>query len=220
MLDVTRLVHELLDGWGMTLALIAASAPLGLLIGVVVGTARVYAPRPIRWLAAFFQSVLRGVPLVVQLFILYYLLPRAGLLLSPFVAATVGFSLCSGAYHSEYIRSALQSLDDGQMAAARSLGMTHFNAIWHVILPQATRKAVPGCGNELVYLIKYSSLSYLVTLVDLTGAGRIQANASFRFFEVFLVVGMLYLIMVAVARLVLSWLQVRWRRSSGVLENG
>jgi len=210
-----ELFLRLLDGWAMTVRLVAVSAPVGLLVGLAVGAARVYGPLPIRWIAALFQSILRGVPLVVQLFILYYLLPRAGLLLSPFVAATVGFSLCSGAYHSEYVRGALLSIDQGQMEAARSLGMTRLEAIVYVVLPQATRKAVPGCGNELVYLIKYSSLAYLVTLVDLTGAGRIQANASFRFFEVFVVVGCLYLMMVAVARLGLACLQRRWRRSSG-----
>lgn len=208
------LAPQLLDGWIVTLKLLAVSIPLGLMIGVIVGSARIYGPRPVRIAAAIYQSVLRGVPLVVQLFIIYYVLPRAGLLLSPFVAATVGFGLCSGAYHSEYIRSAISSIPSEQMEAARAVGMSRFLAIRTIILPQAARRAVPGCGNELIYLVKYSSLAYLVTLVDLTGAGRLQASASFRFFETFLAVGVLYLLMVAAVRGALHVLQRHWRRST------
>jgi polar amino acid transport system permease protein len=208
------LVPRLVDGWILTLRLLAVSIPLGLAVGVAIGVARVYGPRPVRVAAAVYQSVLRVIPLVVQLFLLYYVLPRAGLLLSPFAAAAAGFALCSGAYHSEYIRSAISSIPFGQMEAARALGMSHFLAIRTIILPQTARRALPGCGNELVYLVKYSSLAYLVTLVDLMGAGRIEASASFRFFETFLVVGMLYLLMVAIVRAGLHLLQRYWRRST------
>jgi len=207
----------LADGLTTTLRLIASSVPLGLLLGIVAALLRVYGPRPLRAVAATYQSVFRGVPLVVQLFVLYYALPRWGLLLSPFAAATIGFGLCSGAYHSEYIRSAIRSVPRGQMEAARALGMSHWTAVGSVVLPQALRKAVPGCGNEIVYLVKYSSLAYLVTLVDLAGAGRLQAYASFRFFEVFLVVGFVYLAMVAVVRAALHLLQRCWRRSTAAI---
>ena len=209
-----ELLPQLSSGLGMTLRLLAVAMPLGLLVGTLVGTARVYGPWPLRAVAGIYQSVFRGVPLVVQLFVLYYALPRAGVLLSPFTAATLGFALCSGAYHSEYIRSAISSISRGQMEAARAVGMSRGQAIRTIILPQALRRAVPGCGNELVYLVKYSSLAYLVTLVDLMGAGRIEANASFRFFETFLVVGTIYLLMVSILRAVLHVVQRAWRRSS------
>lgn len=213
MSDWLALVPKLLDGWVMTLRLLGVAIPLGLVVGVAVALARIYGPFPLRAIAAVYQSVLRGIPLIVQLFVLYYVLPRANLLLSPFIAATVGFGLCSGAYHSEYIRSAISSIPRGQMDAARALGMSRSQAVRTVILPQAFRRAVPGCGNELVYLVKYSSLAYLVTLVDLTGAGRLAASASFRFFETFLVVGLIYLLMVACVEAALHVLQRRWKRS-------
>ncbi len=216
-MNYIELLAQLLKGLGTTLRLIAVSAPLGLLLGIAVGFSNVYAPRPIRGLAILYRSVLRGVPLVLQLFVLYYVLPRAGILLQPFAAATLAFALCSGAYHSEYIRSALLSIPPGQMEAARALGMSRFTAIRSILLPQALRRALPGCGNEFTYLIKYSSLAYLVTLVDITGAGRLQAYASFRFFEVFVYVGVFYLALVGIARSGLHVLQRRWRRSSGGL---
>ncbi len=202
---------RLLVGLRMTILLILAAAPAGVAIGVIVGIARVYGPGPVRVLAFAYQSAFRGIPLVMQLFIIYYVLPRIGLRLDPFPSAVLAFGLCSGAYHSEYVRSALLSIPTGQLEGGLVLGMRRSVAVRAVILPQALRKAVPGCGNELIYLIKYSSLAYLVTLVDLTGAGRLQAYASFRFFETFLIVGMIYLAMVTLARFALRRIERRWR---------
>ena len=192
------MVPELTAGLAVTLKLIVCSVPLGVLMGIMVAMSRTYGPRPVRFLSASYQSALRGVPLLVQLFILYYTLPQLGILLSPFAAAVLGFGLCSGAYHSEYLRSALLSIPSSQMEAARALGMKKITAVCRVILPQALRRSLGGCGNEIVSLIKYSSLAYLVTLVDLTGAGKQIAYRSFRFFETFLVVGLIYLALVAV----------------------
>ncbi|GAJ22401.1 unnamed protein product, partial [marine sediment metagenome] len=103
----------------------------------------------------------RGTPLLIQLFILYFGFPSIGIFFSPFAAAVIGFILCSGAYHSEYIRGAIQSIKTGQMMAAEALGMTRSKAILYIILPQALRRAIPGCSNEIIYLIKYSSLAFM-----------------------------------------------------------
>jgi polar amino acid transport system permease protein len=143
----------------------------------------------------------RGFPLLVQLYLWYFGLPRIGIYLSPFTASVIGFSLCSGAYHSEYIRGALQSIHKGQLLAAYSLGFSHTRAIFSILLPQAIRRALPGCGNELIYLIKYSSLAYMVTCIELTGKGSILANFYFKYMEIFSIVGAIYLLMVSVV----SW---------------
>jgi polar amino acid transport system permease protein len=124
--------------------------------------------------------------------------------LSPFISAVAAFSLCSGAYHSEYIRGAILSVPHGQVTAANSLGMGKGQVIRSVILPQVLRKALPGCSNEIVYLIKYSSLAYLVTVIELMGKGRLFAYQTFRFFEVFLIVGLLYLMLVIIATRILQ----------------
>lgn len=209
--DLLEGVQKLCDGLLTTLRLIVVSAPAGLALGVLVGLTETYGGRLLRGLAIGYQVTFRGVPLVVQLFILYYGLPRLGITMSPFAAAIVGFTLCSGAYHAEYVRSAVLSVPDGQTEAGRAVGMTLGQTVRHIVLPQVFRRALPGCGNEIVYLIKYSSLAYLVTLVDLTGQGRLLAYASFRFLETFFVVGLIYLALVALASSLLRAFERRLR---------
>ncbi len=144
---------------------------------------------------------------MVQLFILYFALPSIGIYFSPFIAAVTGFILCSAAYHSEYIRGSIQSLKRGQMMAAEALGMSKAQAIVSIILPQALRRAIPGCSNEIIYLIKYSSLAYIITCIELTGAGKIVASRYFEFTLVFIFVGAIYLAMVSVATIAFNRLE-------------
>jgi polar amino acid transport system permease protein len=191
--------------------LIIPSAVCGLAIGIIVGVLRVYGGRPVMAAANLFVSLFRGIPLVVQLFIWYFGLPYVKIYLTPFAAAVLGFSLCSGAYHSEYIRGALLSIKRGQILAAQSLGFTTLRMISSIILPQAIRRALPGCGNEIVYLIKYSSLAYMITCIELTGQGKILASNSFRYTEIFLIIGACYLLMTSVAGLILGRVEERLR---------
>jgi len=188
-------------GLRICVQLIVPSAVLGLVLGVLVGSLRIYGRRLVAGLADLYVVLFRGIPLVVQLFIWYFGLPYFGVYLSPFVASVVGFSLCSGAYHSEYVRGALLSIKRGQMLAAQALGFTKTQMVVSVILPQALRRALPGCGNEIIYLIKYSSLAYMITCIELTGEAKILASNTFRYTEVFLMVGVFYLGLVSVA----SW---------------
>ena len=130
-----------------------------------------------------------------------------GIRLSAFMSAILAFSLGSGAYQSGYIEGALQSIKVGQIMAARSIGMSKFQAIMNIILPQALRRAIPGCSNEIIYLVKYSSLAFMVTCVELTGSGEIIAAKYFKFTEVFMVVGIIYLVMVTVTTKLLNNLE-------------
>lgn len=111
--------------------------------------------------------------MLILLFILYYGFPSIGIYLSPFVAAVIGFVLCSSSYHAEYIRGAIQSVRSGQVLAAQALGMSKLSAVFNIVLPQALRRAIPGCSNEIIYLIKYSSLAFMVTCIELTGQARL-----------------------------------------------
>jgi len=113
--------------------------------------------------------------------------------------------LCNGAYSSEYIRGAIQSVKVGQITAAEALGMTRLQGVLYIILPQAFRRALPGVGNEIIYLIKYSSLAYMITCIELTGAGKIVAARYFRFTETFIVIGIIYLILVTIATKLLNF---------------
>jgi len=201
------LFPPVLEGAFVTLKLIALSIPFGLISGILIAVGRVYGNKLISSFCTIYILFFRGTPLLVQLFILYFGFPSIGIFFSPFTAAVIGFILCSGAYHSEYIRGAIQSIKEGQMMAAEALGMTRANAILYIILPQALRRAIPGCSNEIIYLIKYSSLAFMVTCVELTGAGKIIASRYFAYTEVFLVVGAIYLLMVSVVTKLLNMLE-------------
>jgi polar amino acid transport system permease protein len=201
------LLSPLLEGTVVTLKLIVVSIPFGFILGILIAIGRVYGNKLVSSFCAIYTLFFRGTPLLVQLFILYYGLPSIGIFFSPFVAAVIGFILCSGAYQSEYIRGAIQSIKSGQMMAAEALGMTKPIAILYIILPQALRRAIPGCSNEIIYLIKYSSLAFMVTCVELTGAAKIIASRYFEYTLVFAVVGAIYLLIVSVVTKLLNTLE-------------
>ena len=217
------LFQALNHGVWMSLALIVPSALGGVAIGIVTGVIRAFAPRWLRKIGDFYTALFRGTPLVVQLFVLYYGLPKLGdfvnlfaslpglagkgIYLSPYAAAVTGFMLCSGAYQSEYVRGSLLSIKKGQYLGAQALGFNSLQTFISIIIPQALRKAIHGCGNEIVYLIKYSSLAYIVTCMELTGEGKAVASEYFRYTETFFVIGLYYLILVSLAMLVLKQIE-------------
>lgn len=206
------LLPALNKGVVMSVALIIPSALGGVCIGIAAGSLRTYGPKFIRKLGDWYAALFRGTPLVIQLFVLYYGLPNLGIYFSPYAAAVTGFMLCSGAYQSEYVRGALLSIKRGQYLGAQALGFSTFQTVFWIIIPQAMRRALHGCGNEIIYLIKYSSLAYIVTCMELTGEGNMIATEYFRFTEVFIMVGGYYLVLVSCAMLILKkveqWLHV------------
>jgi polar amino acid transport system permease protein len=203
----TQLIPALNRGLVMSVKLIIPSGLIGLMLGIVIGTLRTFGHPAVRKTANGYTAVFRGTPLLVQLFLLYFGLPNLGIYLDAYTAAVIGFILCSGAYHSEYIRGSLLSIKRGQFLAAQSMGLSTFKTMCHIIVPQAVRRALPGCGNEIIYLIKYSSLAYIITCIELTGEGKIIATRTFRYTEVFLVIGFYYLVLVTIATFVLQRLE-------------
>ncbi len=214
MLDTPFLFEDLVpvlnSGFWITLALIIPSGIMGFLGGITLGIVRVYGNPIPRKICDGFVSLIRGVPLAVQLLMIYYALPKIGLYFDPYIAAVLSFTLCGAAYQSEYIRGALFSIRQGQLNAASALGMTKTQAIISIIIPQAARRALPGCGNEIIYLIKYSSLAHFVTVMDIMGEGKAVASNTFRYTEVFLVVGAYYLFLVTIATWLLNTLEKRY----------
>ncbi|WP_419659388.1 GlnP2: glutamine ABC transporter, permease protein [Desulfosarcina variabilis str. Montpellier] len=199
-----ELLTSLNRGVIMSVALIVPSAVGGVLIGILAGAVRTFGGRVTRAVGDGYAAVFRGTPLVVQLFVLYFGLPNLGIYFSPYAAAVTGFTLCSGAYQSEYVRGALLSIKRGQHLGAQALGFTTFQTIFWIIVPQAIRRAIHGCGNEIIYLIKYSSLAFIVTCIELTGEGKTIATEYFRFTEVFTIIGLYYLVLVSLAMLILK----------------
>jgi len=184
---------NLLDGLSITLLLTFVSLLLGFVLGVLLALGRLYTPRFISWICIGYIEVIRGTPLLVQLFILYFGLPSTGIRLTPLIAAVIGLSLNSAAYQAEYLRGSIQGIKSGQMVAARTLGMTKLQAIAHVILPQALRTSIPAWSNELIYLLKYTSIAYIIQVVELTAEGKFIAADTFRYLEIFTMIALIYL---------------------------
>lgn len=214
-MDTSFLTGELLPalnkGLLVSIALIVPASILGFLGGLILGCARVFGSRGIRKLGDGYTALLRGVPLAIQLMLIYYALPKLGIYFDPYGAALTSFILCTAAYQSEYIRGGLLSIRKGQILAAEALGFTTLQTIIWIVAPQAARRALPGCGNEIIYLIKYSSLAYLVTCMELMGEGKVVASDTFRFSEVFFVVGLYYLAMVSIATWILHGLERKYQ---------
>ena len=204
-----HLIPALNEGLWISIILILPSASGGLALGILAGVIRTFGSPWFRRIGEIYSGIFRGTPLVVQLFILYFGLPNLGIYLSPYAAAVTGFILCSGAYHSEYIRGGLLAIKRGQLLAAKSLGFSAAGSVFWIILPQAIRRALPGCGNEIIYLIKYSSLAYIITCIEITGQARDVATTYFRFTESFFVAGLYYLMLVTLAGMALGMIEKR-----------
>jgi polar amino acid transport system permease protein len=184
---------KLLDGLNVTLFLTFVSLFFGFVLGITLALGRLYTPRFISWICIGYIEIMRGTPLLVQLFILYFGLPSIGVRLTALTAAVIGLSLNSGAYQAEYLRGSIQGIKSGQMVAARTLGMTKLQAIANVILPQALRTSIPAWSNELIYLLKYTSIAYIIQVVELTAEGKFIAADTFRYLEIFTMIALIYL---------------------------
>jgi len=183
-----------LEGLRSTLILTAVSFTMGLVLGLLIAVGRVYGPHLVRLLLAGYVEIIRGTPMLLQLFLIYYALPRVGVLLPPLPAALLGMGLNSAAYQSEYFRSSIRAVPRGQWEAALSIGMSRWQAIASVILPIALRTSLPALTNELVYLLKYSSIAYFLTVIELVYAGKIIGAETFAYLEVYTIIALAYLV--------------------------
>lgn len=205
--DLANWMPELLRGLVVTIEITALCIAMGIVVGLVLAFCRLYGVRPLYWLATVYINFFRGTPILVQLFLVYYGLPSLGIRLEPFVAGVLALGLNTSAYQAEYFRGAIQSLPSGQMLAARSIGMTRLAALRWVVVPQALRIVIPPWSNELILMLKYSSIVFFATVTDLMGAGRIIAGETFRYFEIFIIVALMYLAIVLLLSLGLRWLE-------------
>ncbi|VVB59544.1 Binding-protein-dependent transport system inner membrane component [uncultured archaeon] len=190
---------NLMSGLGYTLFLTFISITAGFFLGIVLALGRVYGNKIVNGFCVGYIELIRGTPLLVQLFIIYFGLPSIGIIFSPIQAALLGLSLNSGAYQAEYLRGSIQSVESGQMNAARSLGMNKFQSIQYVILPQALRIAIPAWSNEFIYLLQYSSIAYIIGVAELTAEGKFIAAHTFRYLEVFAIIAIIYLVLTIVS---------------------
>ena len=188
----------LLNATVKTIELTLLAIFFGTLIGLTVALIKISRNKPLALLGSLYTWVFRGMPLLVQLFIIYYGLPSVGIEFTAQQAAVIGLSLCGGAYIAEIIRAGIQSIDKGQMEAAYSLGMSWRQAMFRIIIPQSLKRLVPPMGNEFITLLKDTSLVAVISMVELLRAAQTQASATFKPFEMYVTAGVIYLILTTV----------------------
>ena len=184
----------LIPGLTMTLPMTAISFAIGLMIAVVTALVQFANIQGLKQLARFYVWVIRGTPLLVQLFVVFYGLPNVGILIDPFPAAVLVFSINQGAYCSETIRAALESVPAGQMEAGQCVGMSYLQIIRRIILPQAMRTAFPPLSNSLIGLVKDTSLAANITVVEMFMATQRIVARTFESLALYIEVGIIYLL--------------------------
>ncbi len=201
---------DLMRGALVTVEITACALVLGCVMGLLIGIGRLNPKnRFIYGICTAYVAAIRGTPLLVQLFILFFGLPQFGIMLPAFACGVLGLGIYSGAYVSEVVRGAIQSIDKGQMEAARSIGMSSGQAMVSVILPQAVVRMIPPLGNEFIALIKNSALVSLLTIHDVMHQGQKIISVSYRSLEVYLAIAVIYFVLTGVTTLLLRHFEKR-----------
>lgn len=202
----------LLIGAGVTIQITVLSTAIGFVIGLVVGVARISHLRPMRLLAEVYVEFFRGTPLLVQIFLFYFALPViTGQRIDPFIAAISACGINSGAYVAEIFRAGIQSVDEGQMEAGRSLGMTWLQTMRYIIVPQAFKRVIPPLGNEFIAMLKDSSLVSVIGFEELTRRGQLIIAKTYGSFEIWMSVAVIYLVMTLTISRFVAYLERRCR---------
>lgn len=202
-----RFLSDFLRGAGVTLELTAVGLALGFALGLFLALVKIYAPRWLSGFATAYIEIFRGTPLLVQLFLIYYGLPSLGVTLSQTLSAYLALGLNSAAYQAEYLRGAIQAIGPSQMMAGRSIGLSRWQTIRHVILPQALRLALPSWSNEPISLLKTTAVVFLIAVQDLMAKAKRAATVTYNPIASYLAVAVVYLLMVFVLNLLLKWLE-------------
>ena len=203
-----------------TVPLTILSFALGLAVGFLAAVTRLFGPKPLAAFVRFYVWIIRGTPLLVQLFLIFYGLPSVGIVLDAFPAALIGFTLNVGAYTSEIIRAVLASVPKGQWEAAYSIGMTWPQAMRRTILPQASRVAVPPLSNTFISLVKDTSLAAAITVPELFRAGQRIVATSYEPLILYVEVALIYLVVSSALSSLQARLEKRLSRYGGFIEAG
>jgi len=214
---------SLIQGVQITIALTIVSFAMGLVIGLLVALMRDSRLRVLRGISWTYIWIFRGIPTLIQLFIVWQALPQLfpalrGQWFSPFMASTIALSLNEAAYAAEIMRGGLLSVDDGQRVAARALGMPPSKVFGKVVAPQLIRVAIPPMANDFITLLKITSLASVTSLRELMTNTQAAVSSSFRFAEWYLAAGIYYLILVSIFMVGQSWLERRYVWTSRVRE--
>lgn len=204
--------------WPMLKACLLATIPLsiiafvcGIILALIVALMRLSNNKILNKIAAFYVWVIRGTPLLVQLFIIFYGLPTIGIVMTPFVSAAVGLTISQGAYNSEVIRAAISAVPKGQWEAASALSLTKVQTLRHIVIPQAALIAVPSVGNYFISLTKDTSLCAVLTVREMFQVARQMVATNFQPLWMYLEAGLIYLVICTI----LTFAQGKLERALG-----
>ena len=210
--------HDLLRGAGITLLLALTGTVIGCIIGFLVGVVQTIPIEPqdllikkillkiVRWLLSAYVEVFRGTPMIVQAVVIYYgSMQMLGIDMSAMLAGFVVVSINTGAYMSESVRGGIYSIDKGQTEAAKAIGMTHFQTMFSIILPQALRNILPQIGNNLIINIKDTSVLSIISVTELFFTSKTLAGTYYTYYQVYLITCVMYFIMTFTCSRILRW---------------
>lgn len=209
-MDFGRFVQYIASGTAYTVTVSLIALPFGLLLGLIFSLLYVYGGKVLSRIMALYSTVMRGVPPIVLLFILYFMV-SGSVNLSPFWAGSISLGIVSSAYQMEIIRGALLSVSGGQMMAARAIGMNKMTAIRHIIIPQAVRLAIPPWSNEAAIVIKDSSLVYALGVPEILRRAQLISASTQEPFLAFITAGLIYFALVFITSRLLDGLEKRLR---------
>lgn len=207
---IFKYLPYLLQGAGLTIELAVLGIAFGIIIGLVAALMKI-SHTPLRYIANFYIWLIRGTPLLVQLFLIYFGLPQLGITLDAFPSSVLGLGINSGAYLAEVFRGGIEAVPEGQTEASLSLGMGKFLTMRRIILPQGLRIALPSLGNQFIISLKDSSLCSVITMSELLQTSQRFASATFASMEFYTAAAGFYLLMTTVLSAVLRSLE--WRLS-------
>lgn len=209
-MDVARFLQYIASGTAYTVGVTLIALPSGLLLGLLLALLNVYSGKISRWLTSLYSTVMRGIPPIVLLFILYFIV-SGSINLSPFLAGSISLGIVSSAYQMEIIRGAILSVSGEQMMAARAIGMSKQQAIRNVILPQTLRLAIPPWSNEAAIVIKDSSLVYALGVPEILRRAQLISASTQQPFLAYAAAAAIYFILVFITSRLLDRLEIRLR---------
>lgn len=201
----------LLQGALVTIKITAFSVAAGFIIGMLASIANLSSFKPLRWLVRIYVDVVRGTPMLVQIFLIYFALPQiVGQRIDPFIAAVTACSLNSGAYMSEIFRAGIQSINKGQMEAGLSLGLSWAQTMRYIVMPQALKAIIPPLGNEFIAMLKDSSLVSVIGFEELMRRGQLIIAKTYASAEIWTAVAIIYLVMTQVISHFIAYLERKY----------
>lgn len=211
----------LLSGAGMTIIITVVSLALAMALGFIVCLCYVSRAKPLSWLAHFYIWIFRGTPVIVQAMFIYFALPQAlqqmgmAVRIDPFSAGVITLTLNAGAYISEIFRSGIQSVDQGQVEAARSLGLPRSQTMLHIVLPQGIRVCVPSLVNQFIITLKDSSIISIISLPEIVYQAKIYIGTSMKALATWTIVAVFYLVVVTILTKISHVAEKRFSHAKG-----